>query len=80
MLQVIFHSALTLCMMAVLFRWAAPWLEVDVYRGYFRWLPGTIDPAINALRRALPPMGAIDLTPMVAIGILWILRVVLSGS
>ena len=66
-------------MMAVLYRWVAPWLEVNVYQGYLRWLPPAIDPAMNALRRALPPMGAVDITPIVAIGVLWIVRVILSG-
>ena len=80
MLQVILHSAFTLCMMAVLFRAVAPWLEVNIYSGPLRWLPSTIDPPMNALRRALPPMGSVDITPLVAVGILWILRVILSGS
>ena len=74
------NSLLTLAMMGVLFRWAAPLLEVDLSRGYFRWLPGVCDPAIGALRKALPPMGAFDFGPPALIVLLWVLRIIVTGA
>jgi len=74
------HSALTLAMMGVLFRWAAPVLEVDLSQGYFRWLPGACDPAITSLRKALPAMGPFDFGPPALIVILWIVRIIVTGA
>jgi uncharacterized protein YggT (Ycf19 family) len=80
MATIILHNALTLCMMGVLFRWTAPYLEVNFYSGYFRWLPRATDPLIGALRQVLPQMGAFDFGPLAAIVALWILRIILTGS
>jgi len=80
MAAIVIHSLLTLAMLGVLFRWAAPVLEVDLARGWFRWLPGLTDPAITRLRRALPPMGAFDFGPLALIVLLWIVRILLTGN
>lgn len=77
---IVMHSVLTLAMLGVLFRWTAPVLELDLSRGRFAWLPRLTDPAIMALRRALPLMGAIDFGPPALIVLLWILRIVVTGA
>jgi len=70
-------GGLTLYMMALLLRWTAPWLELDLRAGYLRWLPRITDPLINLMRRLLPPMGPMDWGPIAALAAVWILRLIL---
>jgi YggT family protein len=70
-------SALTLYMFALLVRWVAPWLELDLRRPYLRWLPRITDPLIQQLRRLLPPTGPMDWGPIAAILSVWAVRYVL---
>jgi len=70
-------SVLTLYMMALLLRWTAPFLEVDLRAPRLRWLPRLTDPLINAMRRMLPAMGPMDWGPVAAVVFVWIVRLVL---
>lgn len=68
------YSGMTLYMMLILLRWLAPWIQVDLYSRYLRWVPRVTDPLINALRRALPSMGPVDFGPIAALFIVWVFR------
>ncbi len=70
-------SLLTLYMMAILLRWLAPWLEVELSRGPLRLIPRLVDPLVGLLRRLLPPMGPMDWGPLAAVILVWIARLVL---
>ena len=70
-------SALTLYMLALLIRWTAPWLELDLRKRYLQWLPRITDPLINLMRRLLPPMGPMDWGPVAAVIAVWILRLII---
>ncbi|MBI2432640.1 MAG: YggT family protein [Candidatus Hydrogenedentes bacterium] len=70
-------SLLTLYMMALLLRWLAPWLELELSRGWLRVIPRAADPLINLMRRLLPPMGPMDWGPVAAVVLVWIVRIIL---
>ena len=70
-------SALTLYMLALLIRWTAPWIELDLRKRYLQWLPRITDPLINLMRRLLPPMGPMDWGPVAALITVWILRLII---
>lgn len=72
-------SGLTLYMMAILLRWLAPWIELDVHAPRLRWLPRLTDPLINLMRRILPPMGPMDWGPIAAVISIWMVRLLLAG-
>ena len=72
-------SALTLYMMAILLRWTAPYLELDLRKGFFRLLPRITDPLIKLMRRALPTMGPMDWAPIAALVAVWLARLILVG-
>ncbi len=72
-------NALTLYMLALLLRWAAPYLSINVYSGWGRWLRWITDPLVNSIRRLLPPLGPMDYAPWAAVLGMWFLRVVLVG-
>ncbi len=75
--RMIVYSAITLYMMAVLLRWTAPFISFDIYRRGLRIVPAITDPFLKLIRRALPPMGFADWSPVAALLMLWVLRVVL---
>ncbi len=73
-------SALTLYMMAILVRWLGPWLEMDLRRGVLRFVPRVADPLIAFIRRFLPNMGPMDWSPIAALMLVWIVRIILVGG
>lgn len=77
MLRATLGSALTLYMLAILARWTAPWLELDLRARHLRWIPRVTDPFINLMRRILPPAGPMDWGPVAAVVAVWIVRLVL---
>ena len=50
------YSGLTLYMMLILVRWAAPWLQIDLWNHRLRWIGRLTDPALDLVRRKLPPL------------------------
>ncbi|MCK5861340.1 MAG: YggT family protein [Candidatus Hydrogenedentes bacterium] len=71
------YSAITLYMMAILTRWVAPFLSLDLYQRPLRFIPAITDPLLKLIRRTLPPMGFTDWSPVAALLLLWVVRVVL---
>ena len=71
------YSAITLYMMAILARWTAPFLSLDLYQRGLSFIPTLTDPFLKLIRRTLPPMGFTDWSPVAALLILWVVRVVL---
>ncbi len=76
-IRVSLYSAITLYMMAILLRWTAPFLSLDLYQGYLRAIPVITDPLLKLIRRTLPPMGFTDWSPVAAVLILYVVRVLL---
>lgn len=74
------YGGCTLYMLMILFRWLAPWLEVDVATERLRWLPRLTDPLVNRIRQVLPPMGPVDFGPLAALVIVWFARSILTGA
>ena len=64
-------------MLAILLRWLAPWLELEIERGWLRIIPLVTDPLLQAIRRVLPPLGPMDWGPIAAVLLVWIVRIVL---
>ncbi len=79
--EIILNSIITLYMTAVVLRWVAPWLNLNLNTPRLRWLPAVTDPALRGVRRILPPMSApMDWSaPALLLG-LWILRILLTGG
>ena len=59
-------------MVALLVRVIASWLGVSPYSKWLRPFAVLTDWLLEPLRRVLPPMGPLDLSPMVAYFLLWI--------
>ncbi|MBI2422399.1 MAG: YggT family protein [Candidatus Hydrogenedentes bacterium] len=70
-------SLLTLYMMALLLRWLAPYLEVNLAYGHLKLVSRATDPPIELIRKFLPPMGMMDFAAPAAVLAVWIVRMVL---
>ena len=68
------NAILTIYMMLILFRWLAPWLQLDTFDRRIRWAWRFTDPLINVMRRILPSMGPVDFGPIAALFIVFVVR------
>ena len=73
-LQVAVGGLFSLLMAAILVRVIASWVGISPYSRWMRPVMALTDWLIDPIRRLMPPMGMIDLSPMVAWLILWIAR------
>ena len=63
--------------LAILLRVLFSWINADPYSPLVRLVNQVTEPLLAPLRRHIPPLGGLDITPMVAIVILDLLRRVL---
>jgi YggT family protein len=56
--------------LALLLRVLFSWIHPDPYNPFVRLIHQITEPILAPLRRAIPPIGGLDITPMVALLIL----------
>ncbi|HSJ65290.1 MAG TPA: YggT family protein [Gemmatimonadaceae bacterium] len=71
--------ALGIVQIALLLRVVASWLRISEYRWWLRWAVRLTDPILRPLRRIVPPLGMIDITPLVAYFGIWILQMLIRS-
>ena len=81
LLPVIFVSwAFKLIELALLVRVVSSWLPISPYSRWIRWSYTLTEWLLAPLRRVIPPLGMIDITPLVAWFLLRLLQsLILSG-
>ena len=72
--QVVVGGLFSLLMAAILVRVIASWVGISPYSRWMRPVMALTDWLIDPIRRVMPPVGMIDLSPMVAWLVLWIAR------
>ena len=72
--QVAVGGLFSLLMAAILVRVIASWVGISPYSRWMRPVMVLTDWLIDPIRRLMPPVGMIDLSPMVAWLVLWIAR------
>ncbi len=74
-------TVLTLYVWIIVGRAVITWVNADPYNPIVRMLCNLTDPVLDRLRQALPmSFGGIDMSPIVAIFIVWFLRAFLVTS
>ena len=71
--------ALRLFTLLLFARVLVSWVRVDPYHPIVRFLYDVTEPVLAPIRELLPPMGMIDLSPMVALVITYALRQLLKA-
>jgi len=56
--------------LAILLRVLFSWINPDPYNVLVRWVYQLTEPILAPLRKVIPPMGGLDITPMVALVLL----------
>lgn len=69
-----FDLLFTLLAFAIIARALVSWLPIDRYHPVIAFLDQTTEPIIAPLRRFIPPVGMMDITPIVALIILQVLQ------
>lgn len=64
----------TILMAAIFFRAILSWVNPDPYNPLMRALDQITEPILAPLRRIMPRLGMIDITPMIAILILYAIQ------
>ena len=67
--------------LAILVRVISSWLPISPYSRWIRWSYVLTDWFLNPLRRLIPPLGPVDLTPLIAyLALAWILEPAIVGA
>jgi YggT family protein len=64
-----------------LFRIVLTWYpQIDLSRGWMRLIGGPTEPLLAPTRRLIQPIGGVDVTPVVWVGLISLLRELLVGQ
>lgn len=66
--------------LAILVRVIVSWLNINPYHPLVSLVYQITDPILLPLRRIIPPLGMIDVTPIIAMMLLSLIQQVLLGS
>jgi YggT family protein len=73
------NIAFTVFSLLILARIVVSWLNLDPYNQVVQFLHNTTEPILAPVRRVIPPMGMMDLSPMVVlIGAIFLERVLVA--
>jgi YggT family protein len=70
----VFNIALTIYLWIVIIRAFISWVSPDPYNPVVQFLHKATDPVLGPIARALPPMGGMDISPIILILIIYFLQ------
>jgi len=76
----IINGLLSIYLILILARVVFSWGQVSYRNPVMRFLVNTTEPLLGPLRRMLPPLGWIDISPLVAMLIIMFLRAAVAGT
>lgn len=78
-LYFVVSGAFSVLIAAIFIRVVASWIGISPYSRPMRIVYGLTDWIIEPLRKVIPPVGMIDVTPMIALLLLWVARGLVLG-
>jgi YggT family protein len=69
----------TLLTLAIFARAILSWFVRDPYNPLVYWLDRLTDPILEPIRRFVPPIGMMDITPIIALFLLQILQAIIHN-
>lgn len=69
----------TLLTLAIFARAILSWFVRDPYNPLVYWLDRITDPILEPIRRFVPPIGMMDITPIIALFLLQILQAIIHN-
>ena len=77
---VLIHWTFALLQLALIVRVVSSWLRVSPYSPWVRWSFALSEPILRPLRGVIPPLGMIDVTPLIAYLALRILEALILST
>ena len=74
------YGLLSLYSLMIFVRIILSWLTMSYRNRFIRFLVNTTEPLLGPLRRYVPPVGAFDISPIVAFVIIWLLQAAVAGT
>ncbi len=74
----VINFAFTIFNLLILARVLISWLQLDPYSPIIQFLHNTTEPFLAPVRRRLPPVGMMDLSPLVVLIVAWVLQGLLN--
>lgn len=68
------HYTFALLKLAIIVRVVVSWIRISPYSPWVRWAFALSEPILRPLRNVIPPLGMIDVTPIAAYFVLWLLE------
>ena len=76
----ILYGLLTIYILLITIRIVFSWGSVSYTNRVMRFLVDVTEPLLGPLRRMIPPLGWMDISPLVAILILWLFQAAVQGT
>lgn len=76
----ILYGAVSIYMLLIFIRIVSSWGMVSHSNRIMRFLVNTTEPLLGPLRRIIPPLGVMDISPIFAFLLLWLLKAAISGT
>jgi len=76
----VLYMLLQFAVVLVIVRALASWLNPDPYNPIVRFLNDTTDPLLRPIRRFIPPLGSIDLSPLILLIVLIFIQSFVAGT
>ena len=78
--RLIISWTLGIVQVALIVRVVSSWFRLSPYSPWVRWSYVLTEPILRPLRQIIPPLGMVDVTPIVAYFIIWLLEGFLLGA
>jgi YggT family protein len=76
----ILYGAISIYILLIIIRIVFSWGRVSYTNRIMRFLVDVTEPLLGPLRRMIPPLGWIDISPIVAFVILWLFQAAIAGT
>ena len=80
MLGFILYGLISIYILLIIIRIVFSWGMVSYTNRVMRFLVDATEPLLGPLRRMIPPLGWIDISPIVAFLILWLFQAAIAGT
>jgi YggT family protein len=74
------YGLLSLYSLMIFVRIILSWVTMSYRNRFIRFLVNATEPLLGPLRRYVPPVGAFDISPIVAFVIIWLLQAAVAGT
>jgi YggT family protein len=76
----VLYGLLSLYSLMIFVRIILSWVTMSYRNRFIRFLVTATEPLLGPLRRYVPPVGAFDISPIVAFVIIWLLQAAVAGT